>query len=75
MPDFFAQVMAGGIVGLVIIAIFALESGYKFGSGFAAAALIVLGAESFTGRWLMVIGTVIFVSAAIAIGLAVKGKI
>jgi hypothetical protein len=74
MPAFLAEIVAGGIVGLVITVIFALLSGYNFGNGFATAALIVVGAELFTGRFAMLVGTIIAVWAAVVIALAIKGK-
>jgi hypothetical protein len=67
MAHFWAQIVAGGIVGLVAVVIFAVRSDYEF---FATAVLMVLGIELFTGRWLMLVATVISACAAVMAGRA-----
>jgi hypothetical protein len=74
MSSILAEIVAGGIVGLVVTVIFALLSGYNFGSGFATAALIVLVGELIAGQLAMLAGTVIAVFAAVAVTLAIQGK-
>jgi hypothetical protein len=75
MADILAQLIIGGIVGIALATILALFSGYEFRKGFATAALIILGAELFTGQFFMLIGTIISALAAIALVSAFNGKI